>query len=71
MFAESGYPLGADNAFSPELLDHLLVAGDDDAVAERLTALLDSGLDELLVTPVPVSDRFGEEQRLIELLGRL
>lgn len=71
MFAESGYPLGADNSFSPELLDQLLVFGDDDGVAECLIALLDSGLDQLLVMPVPVSDRFAEEQRLIELLGRL
>jgi hypothetical protein len=53
------------------LLDQLLVFGDDDGVAECLIALLDSGLDQLLVMPVPVSDRFAEEQRLIELLGRL
>jgi F420-dependent oxidoreductase-like protein len=71
MFAESGYPLDSGNNFSSELLDQLLVVGDDDSVTGRLAGLLDSGLDELLVMPVPVSDRMGEEQRLLEILGRL
>jgi alkanesulfonate monooxygenase SsuD/methylene tetrahydromethanopterin reductase-like flavin-dependent oxidoreductase (luciferase family) len=71
MFAESGYPLGSNNEFGAELLDQLVVAGDEDSVGEQLTALLDSGFDRLLAMPIPVNDRMGEEQRLIELLGKL
>ena len=71
MFAGSGYPLGSNNEYSDELLDQLMLAGDEDSVGERLNQFLDSGFDHLLVMPIPVSDRAGEEQRLIELLGRL
>jgi F420-dependent oxidoreductase-like protein len=71
MFAGSGYPVDADNQLSAALLDQLVLSGDEDSVGERLTGLLDGGIDRLLVSPIPVSDREGEEQRLIELLGKL
>ena len=71
MFATAGYPLGANNEYSDDLLDQLVLTGDEDSVGERLDQLLDSGFDHLLVMPIPVSDRIGEEQRLIELLSRL
>jgi F420-dependent oxidoreductase-like protein len=71
MFAASGFPLGPDNGYSDALLDQLVIAGDEDTVAAELVRLLDGGFDELLVMPIPVSDREGEERRLIELIGRL
>lgn len=74
MFAQAGYPLGADRAYSDALLDHLVVSGDADAVAQRLRGLLDSGLDELLVMQVPGADAAAaaaEEARLIEVLAAL
>jgi F420-dependent oxidoreductase-like protein len=79
MFAGAGYPLDSDNAYSDALLDQLVLIGDEDSVGERLQQLLGSGpegaprpgFDQLLVMPVPVTDRAEEEQRLIELLGRL
>lgn len=69
MFADAGYPLGADGAYSDDLLDHLILIGDEDAVAEQLQALLDDGIDELLVMLIPVQDQASEEQRLLKLLG--
>lgn len=71
MFATSGYPLGPGNEFSDELLDQLMVHGDEEAVSQQLGDLLNRGFDELLVMSVPVEDREGEEQRLLDLLGRL
>ncbi|CAN5675769.1 LLM class F420-dependent oxidoreductase [soil metagenome] len=71
MFATAGYPLGSNNEYSDELLDQLVIIGDEDGIGERLHQLLDSGFDQLLIMPVPVADRMAEEQRLIELLGRL
>ena len=71
MFAASGYPVDANNQLSTALLDQLVLSGDEDSVGERLIQLLDSGIDRLLISPIPVSDREGEEQRLIELLGKL
>lgn len=69
MFAKAGYPLGSDGEYSDDLLDQLLVAGDEDTVGERLTALLDGDFDEIIVMPVPVSDREEEEQRILKLIG--
>jgi alkanesulfonate monooxygenase SsuD/methylene tetrahydromethanopterin reductase-like flavin-dependent oxidoreductase (luciferase family) len=71
MFAASGYPLGPDGAYSDALLDHLVVSGDDAAVAAQLRDLLDQGLDELLVMLVHGEDQRAEEQRLMRLIGRL
>ncbi|MEZ4520765.1 MAG: LLM class flavin-dependent oxidoreductase [Thermomicrobiales bacterium] len=71
MFATAGYPLGSNNEFSDELLDQLVLTGDEDSIGEQLDKLLDSGFDRVIAMPIPVSDRTGEEQRLIELLGRL
>lgn len=70
MFAEAGYPI-QDGVYSDELLDQLVLFGAEDALAERFVGLLDDGFDELLVMPIPVDDREGEETRLIELIGRL
>jgi alkanesulfonate monooxygenase SsuD/methylene tetrahydromethanopterin reductase-like flavin-dependent oxidoreductase (luciferase family) len=71
LFADAGYPLDSDGGYSDELLDQLIVYGDDDGVAEQLVRLLDAGHDELLIMPVTVNDREGEEQRMLELIGRL
>ena len=71
MFAAAGYPLGSGLEYSEELLDQLVISGDEDSVGERLNQLLDSGFEQVLVMPVPVADRMAEEQRLIELIGRL
>lgn len=71
MFAAAGYPLGEDRAYSDALLDHLVVSGSDDAIAQRLQALLASGLDELLVMLVPGSDAAADEARLRSLLVEL
>jgi alkanesulfonate monooxygenase SsuD/methylene tetrahydromethanopterin reductase-like flavin-dependent oxidoreductase (luciferase family) len=69
MFAAAGYPLGPDGAYSDELLDHLIVAGDDDAIAAQLAALLERGLDELLVMLVHSDDQLAEERRLMRVIA--
>jgi len=69
MFADAGYPLSADGAYSDDLLDHLVMIGDDDAIGAQLEALLDDGIDELLVMLIPGDDQMAEEQRLLSILG--
>lgn len=71
MFADAGYPVGSGGEFSDELLGQLVVYGDEDDVAGQLAGLLERGFDELLVMPVPVDDREGEEGRLLDLIGKL
>jgi alkanesulfonate monooxygenase SsuD/methylene tetrahydromethanopterin reductase-like flavin-dependent oxidoreductase (luciferase family) len=71
MWEAAGYPLQADGSASDELIDHLVVTGDETAVAGRLEELLDSGLDELLLTNLPIDDPQGEWVRLARFVGQL
>ncbi len=71
MFAAAGYPVQADGSVSEALVDNLVVMGDETAVAARLDELLASGLDELLLTAVPLDDEAAERTRLFGLIGRL
>lgn len=71
MFADAGYPLAPDGTMPEALLDSLVVSGSAPALAERLQALLASGLDELLVMLVPVQQATHEMQQLMQLLGNL
>lgn len=71
MFADAGFPVGADGAISDELAESLLVAGDEATVRESLASLLESGIDELLIPLVPVHDEVSENVRLAALIGGL
>ena len=71
MFADAGYPVGASGAVSDELLDHLVVWGDDAEVRSRLNAAFSGGIDELLITLYPADDPADEEARLCRILAAL
>ena len=71
MFATAGYPLLADGSPSDELLDHLVVWGNDEQVGERLAELLEQGLDELLAMLIPGAAPAEEDARLAALLVQL
>lgn len=68
MFADAGYAVGENGAVSDELLDHLVVWGDDAEVRSRLNAAFAGGIDELLITLYPADDPAGEEARLCRIL---
>jgi alkanesulfonate monooxygenase SsuD/methylene tetrahydromethanopterin reductase-like flavin-dependent oxidoreductase (luciferase family) len=71
MFADAGFPVEPDESMSDNLIDSLVVSGDEATITSRLTDLLASGLDELIVMPLPVVDPAVELERLIGLIGRL
>jgi F420-dependent oxidoreductase-like protein len=71
MFAASGFPVQADGTLSDDLIDNLVVMGDESTVTARLNELLASGLDELLVSLVPLEDGVNELTRTFDLIGRL
>ena len=73
MFSNAGFQMTSDQKVPDELVDALLVSGNEATVSARLRELLEAGLDELLVTLVPVSETAEDEQqtRLINLIGRL
>jgi F420-dependent oxidoreductase-like protein len=73
MFSNAGFQINSDQSVSDALVDALLVSGNEATVSGRLRELLEAGLDELLVTLVPVSETAKDEQqaRLMDLIGRL
>jgi F420-dependent oxidoreductase-like protein len=71
MFAAAGYHVGADGTISDALIENLVVMGDTRAVAERLRALLASGLDELLLSGLTIGDAAVERAQLFNIVGQL
>jgi alkanesulfonate monooxygenase SsuD/methylene tetrahydromethanopterin reductase-like flavin-dependent oxidoreductase (luciferase family) len=76
MFTIAGLSSTSDQkALSDDLVESLVVSGNEAKVAARLTELLEAGLDELMVSLVPTlgaGDRDNDEQaRLAHLIGRL
>jgi hypothetical protein len=71
MFAAAGLPAGEDREPTPELIDALVIGGDEAAVAERLGELAETQ-DELLVTlPWPAGVRRDQEEVLLRVLAGL
>jgi hypothetical protein len=58
---------------SDDLVESLVISGNEATVAARLTELLAAGLDELMVSLVPTAGAGGddEQERLTHLIGRL
>jgi F420-dependent oxidoreductase-like protein len=71
MFSAAGIPVTADGSGLDVLADALIVTGDEVKIGQRLVGLLANGLDELLVTLVPVADEEDERGRLLRTIGSL
>jgi F420-dependent oxidoreductase-like protein len=72
MFADAGFPLTDSRMIVPDnLVDSLIVSGNEATVAAQFTELVAAGLDELMVTLVPIKDEADELTRLMHLIGRL
>jgi hypothetical protein len=63
MFSNAGFQITSDQTVPDALIDNLVISGNEATVAARLNELLGAGLDELMVTLVPISDKVEEEQR--------
>jgi F420-dependent oxidoreductase-like protein len=71
MFADAGFPLTTSQMISDSLIDSLILSGNEDTVAAQFTEFLAAGLDELMVTLVPIKDAVDEFTRLMHLIGQL
>ncbi len=72
MFAEAGFRGTPDSGWTDEMLDQVLIAGDEDAVADRIRTVLDWGATEILATPIPCGDDpSATEERTLSLLAQL
>jgi F420-dependent oxidoreductase-like protein len=71
MFAEAGFPVTPEGEGLEALAGELVIAGDTSAVKTRLLELLESGLDELLIALVTITDEASERQQLSQLIASL
>ncbi|HTK05870.1 MAG TPA: LLM class flavin-dependent oxidoreductase [Ktedonobacteraceae bacterium] len=71
MFADAGFPVEAGGKLSEALIDNLVVSGNEETIQARLNALLEQGLDELLIMPITVADASAEQKHLTRLLGQM
>lgn len=69
MFADAGFPVGSDGAMPDALLDTLVVAGTPETVRARLEAIQSAGVDELIVSHIPVAEGDAEEAALSGVLN--
>ncbi len=71
MFSDAGFPVGENGAVSDDLLDHLVIWGDESDVRRRLDSAFDGQIDEVLVTIFPADDPSGEEAKLCGILAAM
>ena len=71
MFSNAGFQITSDQMVPDALVDNLVISGNEATVTARLTELLGTGLDELMVSLVPVTGADDEYAQLMHLIGRL
>ncbi len=71
MFADAGFPLISDKRVTDDLVNNMIISGNEDTVATSLTKLMAAGLDELMVSLVPVVDEKYEQAQLMHLIGQM
>jgi hypothetical protein len=64
MFTNAGFPTTIGSAAPDSLVDSMVISGDEHMVTARFSELLASGLDELMVTLMPIIDTDNEQFRL-------
>ena len=67
----SAAPVVDTKKVNEEVVNNMIVSGNEDTVATSLTKLLDAGLDEIMVSLVPVVDEKYEQTQLMRLIGQL
>ena len=71
MFADAGFPVGENGELPDALINSLVISGSKTAITDRLKELLASGLNELLILPVPIKQADSALQHLMQLTGQL
>jgi F420-dependent oxidoreductase-like protein len=73
MFSIAGFQIAYDQVVPDALIDSLVISGNETTIAARLDELLQTGIDELIVSLVPITGTGEDEQQaqLMHLIGRL
>jgi F420-dependent oxidoreductase-like protein len=69
MFTNAGFPTTIGSIAPDSLVDSMVISGDEDMVTAQFSELLSSGLDELMVTLLPIIDSDNEQFRLLHSIG--
>lgn len=69
MFTSAGFLTALGGAAPDTLVDSLVISGNEDTVTARFSELLASGLDELMVTLLPLKDTTDEQFRLMHSIA--
>ena len=56
MFAAAGFAGSMESGWTDEMLDSVVISGDEDAVAARLDEMFEWGVSEVLATVIPAGD---------------
>ena len=71
MFEAAGYPGGEETGWTDEMLDAVVISGDEVSVTAQLDRIFEWGASEVLATVVPAGDDAEEsEDRTLRLLAR-
>ena len=72
MFTEAGFTGTPESGWTNDMLDEVLIAGDESTVAERIQTIFEWGAAELLATPIPAGDDpDATEERTLKLLAEV
>lgn len=69
MFAEAGFQGSAESGWTDEMLDSVLIAGDEATVAAKINEMFDWGADEVLASIITVGDAAESRLRTMRLLA--
>jgi F420-dependent oxidoreductase-like protein len=71
MFADAGFPQISDKKVTDDLVNNMIISGNEDTLATSFINLLATGLNELIISLVPVVDEVHEQTQLMRLIGQL
>lgn len=69
MFAASGFPGSQESGWTDDMVDSVLLAGDEETVALRIREMYEWGADEVLASVVTVGDDAESRMRTMRLLA--
>jgi F420-dependent oxidoreductase-like protein len=71
MFTTAGFPTTLGSAAPDALVDSLVISGNEETVTARFSELFASGLDEVMVTLLPIANKGDEQIRLMHSIAEL
>jgi F420-dependent oxidoreductase-like protein len=69
MFTTAGFPTTLGSAAPDALVDSLVISGNEETVTARFSELFASGLDEVMVTLLPIANKGDEQFRLMHSIA--